>query len=165
MDIPEPPPPLATTEPPWSWLADRGAAADREAGLRPAGFWRRALALVVDAGVWWLLLAVGDLLTAMLARWELVARAFDYTYGLVVPAAYVVLLHGTTGQTLGKMLAGARVVGLSGAPIGYPRALGRYAAWFLSALPLLAGFLVAAARSDKRALHDLVAGTRVIRVR
>ena len=163
MDTPEPP--LATTEPPWSSLADRSVAADPEPGLRPAGFWRRALALLVDAGVCWLLLTVGDLLTAMLARWELVARAFDYTFVLVMPAAYVVLLHGTTGQTLGKMLAGARVVGLSGAPIGYPRALARYAAWFLSALPLLVGFLVAAARSDKRALHDVVAGTRVIRVR
>jgi len=158
-------PSLVATEPPWSSLADRPAAGGGAGrALRPAGFWRRALALLVDGGVWWLLLTVGGLLTAMLGRVELVARAFDYTYGLVVPAAYVVLLHGTTGQTLGKMLVGARVVGLSGQPIGYPRALARYAAWLLSALPLLVGFLVAAARSDRRALHDLVAGTRVIRV-
>lgn len=159
-------PPLTALEPPWSTVAGlTGGAAESGPDLRPAGFWRRALALLVDAGVWWLLLKVGDLLALALARWDLVARAFDYTYGLVVPGAYVVLLHGTTGQTLGKMLVGARVVGLSGQPIGYPRALARYGAWFLSALPLFVGFLVAATRGDKRALHDLVAGTRVIRLR
>jgi uncharacterized RDD family membrane protein YckC len=132
---------------------------------RPAGFWLRAGALLVDAGVWWLLLRVGDLATGALERWELIARAFDYTFWLVVPAAYIVLMHGTTGRTLGKMLVGARVVGVTGEPIGYPRALARYLAWFLSALPLLLGFVLAATRPDRRALHDLIAGTRVVRSR
>ena len=119
----------------------------------------------MDAGVWWLLLRVGDLATGALERWELIARAFDYTFWLVVPAAYIVLMHGTTGRTLGKMLVGARVVGVTGEPIGYPRALARYLAWFLSALPLLLGFVLAATRPDRRALHDLIAGTRVVRSR
>jgi uncharacterized RDD family membrane protein YckC len=120
---------------------------------------------VVDAVVWWLLLRLGDVGTALLGRWELIARAFDYSFGLIVPAAYVVLMHGTAGRTLGKMLVGVRVVGAAGEPIGYPRALARYLAWFLSALPLLLGFALAAARPDRRALHDLIAGTRVVRGR
>ncbi len=159
--------PSGWAAPPWSHsTAESPSTADDGAtALRPAGFWLRAGALVVDAGAWWLLLRLGDLGTAVLARWELVARAFDYTYGLVVPAAYVVLMHGTSGRTLGKMLVGARVVDVSGEPIGYPRALARYLAWFLSALPLLLGFVLAAARPDRRALHDLIAGTRVVRVR
>ena len=157
--------PAAAAQPPWIAPADRAVGDDGEAAGRAAGVWRRALALLVDALVWWLLLRVGDLLTAGLARWELVARAFDYAYGLVVPAAYIVLMHGTSGRTLGKMLVGVRVVRASGEPLGYARALGRYLAWFLSALPLLLGFLLAAVRSDRRALHDLVAGTRVVRVR
>ena len=119
----------------------------------------------MDAGVWWLLLRVGDLATGALERWELIARAFDYTFWLVVPAAYIVLMHGTTGRTLGKMLVGARVVGVSGEPIGYLRALARYLAWFVSAFPALLGFALAAARPDRRALHDLMAGTRVVRTR
>ena len=119
----------------------------------------------MDAGVWWLLLRLGELGTGALGRWELIARAFDYTFGLVVPAAYVVVMHGTSGRTLGKMLVGARVVSVSGEPIGYPRALVRYLAWFVSALLLLLGFALAGVRPDRRALHDLVAGTRVVRAR
>jgi uncharacterized RDD family membrane protein YckC len=153
--------------PPWSDSVTGPSPLTGEAlpAGRPAGFWLRACAFVVDAGVWWLLLRLGDLGTGLLGRWELIARAFDYSFGLVVPAAYVVLMHGTSGRTLGKMLMGARVVGATGEPIGYPRALARYLAWFLSALPLLLGFALVAARPDRRALHDLVAGTRVVRVR
>jgi uncharacterized RDD family membrane protein YckC len=147
---------------PAQWHA---AVAGPAAGLVPAGFWRRAGALLVDLLVVWVLLQVGAALGAPLAEGTLVARAFDHAYVLVVPAAYFVLMHGTGGRTLGKMLFGARVVTLTGAPVGYPRALGRYLAAFAALLPLAAGFLAAAARSDKRGLHDLLAGTRVVRAR
>jgi len=158
-------PPLELAAPPWSRLAAPPAAEGALPALRPAGFWRRACALVVDAAIWILLLRLGDLGTAALSRWELTSRAFDYTWGLIVPAAYVVLAHGTSGQTLGKRLAGARVVTVAGDAVGYPRALGRLLAWPVSALPLLGGFVMAAVRPDRRALHDLIAGTRVVRVR
>jgi uncharacterized RDD family membrane protein YckC len=158
--------PSAWGAPPWSdSTPEPPPATEGVAAQRPAGFWLRTAALVVDAVVWWLLLRLGDVGTALLGRWELIARAFDYSFGLIVPAAYVVLMHGTAGRTLGKMLVGVRVVGAAGEPIGYPRALARYLAWFLSALPLLLGFALAAARPDRRALHDLIAGTRVVRGR
>lgn len=143
----------------------REAAAGAPGSARPAGFWRRALAVVVDLLLVWLLLQAGDLLAARLGRRELVARAFTLTWVLVVPGAYFVLLHGTTGQTVGKWLAGARVVRAAGGPVGYGRALARYAAAWLSAALIGAGFLLAAARRDRRALHDLLAGTRVLRAR
>jgi uncharacterized RDD family membrane protein YckC len=134
-------------------------------GSVPAGFWRRAGALLVDLLVVWVLLQVGAVLGAAFAQGGLVARAFDHTYALVAPAAYFVLMHGTGGRTLGKMLLGARVVTVTGAPVGYPRAFGRYLASFAALLPLAAGFLAVAARADKRGLHDLLAGTRVVRSR
>ena len=43
-------------------------------------------------------------------------------------------------------------------------ALRRYLACYVSAIPLGFGFLVAALRRDKRALHDLIAGSRVERL-
>jgi uncharacterized RDD family membrane protein YckC len=49
--------------------------------------------------------------------------------------------------------------------LGYGRALARQLAWLLSPLTLGVGFLVAVTRADRRALHDLVAGTRVVRSR
>ena len=154
--------PRLDLEAPWAGPAPDS---DASAALPSAGFWRRAFALLVDVGLVWLLFRVDDLATGLLARWDLVARAFDHTFALVVPAAYFVVLHGTWGRTAGKALAGVRVRGASGEPIGYPRALARHFAWFLSALPLLLGFLMVAARADKRALHDLIASTRVVRIR
>jgi uncharacterized RDD family membrane protein YckC len=152
-----------TSEPPWSQPAT--ALAVDAAPLRPAGVWRRALALGVDLLALALILRAGDLLAVPLGRWDPVARAFRGAFELVAPAAYFVLAHGTGGQTPGKMLLGVRVVARSGDPVGYARALGRYLAAWLSALPLGLGFLLAACRADRRALHDLLAGTRVVRAR
>jgi uncharacterized RDD family membrane protein YckC len=146
------------------WTVPR--ASDRvevETPLAPAGAWRRAAAVLVDGLAVWGLLELGGLLGAAIEARELAARAFAWTYAGVVPAAYVVLTHGTGGQTLGKRLIGVRVVTAAGHAVGYPRALARYLAWWLSALLLGTGFLVAVGRRDRRALHDLVAGTRVVR--
>jgi uncharacterized RDD family membrane protein YckC len=60
-------------------------------------------------------------------------------------------------------VVGARVVGPDGGSLSLGRALGRTLAWLLAALPLGAGFLLAAL-PDKRGLHDRLAGTRVERV-
>lgn len=149
-----------------AWLgAPEGAGPDAEGLPAQAGLVRRAAALLVDLAVVGALLEAGLLFAAMLARRTLVAQAFVQAFALVVPNAYFVLGHGTAGQTLGKLLFGVRVVGAAGAPIGYLRALGRQAAWWLSAGLFGAGFAVAALRRDGRALHDLVAGTRVLRTR
>jgi uncharacterized RDD family membrane protein YckC len=152
--------PFEPAAPPWTTGATSPPAVPEP---RPGGVWRRAFALLVDAVVVWMLLRVGDAATGALGRWDLLARAFDHTWRLVVPAAYFVLLHGSGGRTLGKALAGVRVVAASGEPVGYGRALARYFAWLLSLFTLGVGFLVAAARGDRRALHDLVAATRVVR--
>jgi uncharacterized RDD family membrane protein YckC len=133
--------------------------------VRPGGFWRRALALGIDLVVVRLLVAVGGLIGMALRPLTLVAEAFWYAYLLVVPAAYFVVSHGTDGQTIGKWLLGARVVAVSGEAIGYGRALARLAAAGISVISGGLGFLLAAVREDRRALHDLIAGTRVVRVR
>jgi uncharacterized RDD family membrane protein YckC len=77
----------------------------------------------------------------------------------LVPLLYDVLLNGTFGATLGKMAVGAKIIGVDGSRLGYTRALVRSLA---ERLTLLVGFLWILARADKRGLHDLVAGTRVV---
>jgi uncharacterized RDD family membrane protein YckC len=148
-------------EAPWTALPPPEVV-DLGAAPVPAGFWRRAAAVAVDVAFAAGLLEVARLAVSGGSR-GLAARAFAGTCVLVVPAAYAVLAHGTGGQTLGKRLVGVRVVSAAGGPIGYPRALARYVAWWLSALPLATGFLLAAGRRDRRAVHDLLAGTRVVR--
>ncbi|MND07279.1 RDD family protein [compost metagenome] len=50
-----------------------------------------------------------------------------------------------------------------GSAVTTGRAAGRYFATLLSSLTLLIGFVIAAFDEQKRALHDHVADTRVIR--
>lgn len=133
----------------------------------PAGFWRRALALLLDYV--FLLLVLG--LAAFLVRavWGDTGRASRMVeaalraFGWFFPLLYATLFHWLWGQTMGKMLVGARVVTVHGTPLSFRRALGRTFAWVLAALPLGAG-LALAVLPDKRGLHDRLAGTRVERV-
>jgi uncharacterized RDD family membrane protein YckC len=133
---------------------------------------RRALALLVDAAVVAALVAAGraggDLIAALTGA-EPVARSFRVAYLLVVPAAYFVVADAAGARTLGKWLAGARVVRADGGPVGAGRALGRLACLVALAAPLGLGLALSAAVAllspDRRGLHDRLAGTRVVRTR
>jgi uncharacterized RDD family membrane protein YckC len=85
-------------------------------------------------------------------------------FTLLFTAAYTTTLHALAGQTIGKSLVGVRVVAVDGALLTVGPALLRYLAYYVSAAPLGLGFLMAGLRRDKRALHDLIAGSRVERV-
>ena len=68
------------------------------------------------------------------------------------------------GQTLGKMVAGIRVVpAASDASLDLGRAFLRTVMWLVLAVPVGLGFLTALFTSDHRGLHDRFAGTRVVR--
>jgi uncharacterized RDD family membrane protein YckC len=68
------------------------------------------------------------------------------------------------GQTLGKMMAGIRVVQSdSDASLDLGHAFLRTAMWVVLAVPAGLGFLSALFSRDHRGLHDRFAGTRVVR--
>lgn len=143
----------------------------------PAGFWIRYAALMVDSLVlsvamfpFQLLVVVPTLLVGGISQGLDPNRtvAVNTAYNVVVLFAYLgyyVWMHGRWGQTLGKVATGVKVVQVNGEPIGYGRAFGRLLATLLTFLTFGIGYLIAAFRSDKRTLHDLVAGTRVMKVR
>ena len=80
-------------------------------------------------------------------------------------AAYYIVLHGATGQTIGKLIVGVRVSTLEGTRVSYAAAFIRWLGYFLSGITLFIGYLLAGVRTDKRALHDLIAWTQVVYVR
>ena len=134
---------------------------------RPAGFWIRAVALAIDLLV---LTIVHRSLGAMARRtWGATAdetsvlHAMIALFTLLFAALYVVLLHAGAGQTIGKMVVRAHVVTVDGEPPSVGATLLRFVAYAFSFLPLGLGYLMAGLRHDKRALHDLIAGTRVER--
>lgn len=75
---------------------------------------------------------------------------------------YCVLMNGRFGATVGKMAIGARIVQWDGTPLGYWRAALRWVGARVSDFFCFAGYVPIFLRADKRALHDLLAGTRVI---
>ncbi|HEY7293320.1 MAG TPA: RDD family protein [Vicinamibacterales bacterium] len=68
------------------------------------------------------------------------------------------------GQTIGKMIAGIRVVATesAGGSLDFGRAVTRTIVWIMLAVPAGLGFLTVLSR-DHRGLHDRFAGTRVVR--
>jgi uncharacterized RDD family membrane protein YckC len=74
-----------------------------------------------------------------------------------------VFLHWR-GQTPGKMALGIKVVTPEGRSLSWGKAIGRPFAEFLSGCTLMIGYLIAIWDPEKRALHDRLAGTRVIKV-
>jgi uncharacterized RDD family membrane protein YckC len=133
-------------------------------GTRPAGFWIRAAALLVDFALFY---------AVYLSLERLAVRVWGVGLdeaSLLQPAAarstlaftllYTTVLHAWGGQTIGKLLVGARVVTGDGDPLPFGAALLRYFACYVSLLTLTLGFVIAGLRHDKRALHDLIAGSR-----
>jgi uncharacterized RDD family membrane protein YckC len=138
------------------------------APARPAGFWRRGLALLIDYV--FLLIVFGIAGAAVSLLWGEAGRSARLVnaaltaFRWLLPPIYAVLFHWLWGQTMGKIVVGARVVTVAGSPLSLPRAAGRMLAWIVATLPLGLGLALAVVRRDKRALHDLLAGTRVERV-
>ncbi len=89
-----------------------------------------------------------------------------YVAALGVALLNHVLIAGLSGRTLGKWVAGLRIERRDGVPLSFGRALIRHLVGYpLTLLTLGTGFLLAAFNSEGRALHDLVAGTVVVRGR
>lgn len=82
---------------------------------------------------------------------------------LGIPWLYYALMESSVKQaTLGKMALGIVVTDLAGNRISFGRATGRYWAKLISALTLLAGFVMAGFTAKKQALHDMIAGCLVV---
>jgi uncharacterized RDD family membrane protein YckC len=134
-----------------------------------APFSLRCGALLIDY-----ILMIGVLATA-----TLLARVFGdvrrgsafvlnigYVGVAVVTLLNFVLVAGLSGRTLGKWFAGLRIERKDGVPLSFWRALVRHLVGYpVTLLTLGFGFLLAAFHPRGRALHDLLAGTVVVRTR
>lgn len=142
------PPVLATDAGPWS------------AGL---------LASTVDAGILVGIAVTVVYLTSRMAgltlgEWRLLPVVPMATFLLLLAVSYFFAFTAVGGQTIGKMAAGTRVVTDEGRAVTGARALQRTGAAVLSCVSLGLGFLPVLF-GDRRALHDRLARTRVVRVR
>jgi pSer/pThr/pTyr-binding forkhead associated (FHA) protein/uncharacterized RDD family membrane protein YckC len=85
-----------------------------------------------------------------------------FCLGLLLGAGYYVYFWGVKGATPGKQALGIAVEGIDGRfPIGFAKAAARLFGYIVSGALLGIGFLLIA--FGKPALHDRIAGTRVVR--
>ena len=151
-------------------LAQLGSAA-------PAvpGFVSRGIALVIDVFV----MAVACMFMTLIFAWTgTFLRMGTFAGGphlvdwgarvaiILVGVFYLPLSWALTGQSVGKAILGLRVVRRgaesSTERLALWRCFVRGTGYWLSAVPLGFGFLLAAFDKEHRALHDRLAGTRVI---
>lgn len=137
--------------------------------LEYVGFWLRVWASIIDS------VLVMVILLPVLRVYHHDTDWLDlYTYtapsgvflNWVLPAAAVLVFWVTRQATPGKMAIGASIVDAdSGKRPTTPQFIGRYLAYYVSAIPLFLGFLWVAIDVRKQGWHDKLAGTVVVRPR
>lgn len=138
-----------------------------------AGFWLRFVAALIDG---LLILAVSTpffIINGVLGflsqrNADLMANfGFSLLIDIslfIVQWLYYSLMESSSKQgTLGKMALGLKVTDLNGNRISFGRATGRYFGRILSGIILDVGFLMIAFTDKKQGLHDIIAGTLVVK--
>jgi uncharacterized RDD family membrane protein YckC len=133
-----------------------------------APFSLRCGALLIDYIMLTGIVAFSTLIARLLGGGARLAGGTVETAGVMVALGFTilnfVLLTAWRGQTVGKWATGLRIEQMDGRDLSVLRALLRHLVGYpLSFLTLGLGFLVAAFNAQGRALHDLVAGTVVVR--
>jgi len=82
---------------------------------------------------------------------------------LLVSILYTTWFVGKFGATPGKMAWGLKITTPENDKISYLRAFGRFFAEIISGLIFFVGYIIAGFDSKKRALHDRICNTRVIK--
>ncbi|TAJ40819.1 MAG: RDD family protein [Reyranella sp.] len=132
------------------------------------GFWIRLVAYIIDA----ILLSLAMGVVGSVVGFNVFATDMESynpvanLVSLVIGWLYFALLESSErGATVGKMAMGLRVVTDQGQRLSFLNATGRYFAKIISAIILCIGFIMIAFTDRKRGLHDMIAGTLVIKTR
>jgi uncharacterized RDD family membrane protein YckC len=167
--VPEP----ATVSAPLSSGTTAGPSIAKEEGTSAAPVGARLIAGLIDGA----LVGIIDL-TVVYFTLKLCELPFSqaWTLPMAPMLSFLVLLNGgylstivaASGQTIGKMAAGLRVVPADPAApvsdrVSFGQATLRAAAYLVSALPAGLGFVPVFLGHERRALHDRLADTRVVK--
>lgn len=144
---------------------------------RYADFWRRFLAHLIDG----VILTVCTMILGMFFGPNIGALgpiAGDDGVGLAEPPAGLfaiavalsfgwlyeaILLSSSYQATVGKMALGIVVTDMEGRRLSFARATGRHFAKMVSSITFGLGYIIQPFTKNRQALHDLIAGTLVMR--
>lgn len=151
------------------WVPNTYAAA---AGAPPvqaaqsyAGFGRRLVALVIDGIILVIVNSIVRFALGTTVSDSTTLTSISFVVQVVLGWIYAATLISSGNQgTFGQMLLGIRVTDLNGNPVSFARATGRHFAGYISALLcLIGGYLFMLFTARRQTLHDLIAGTVVVR--
>jgi uncharacterized RDD family membrane protein YckC len=155
------------------------------APLQYAGFWVRFVARLIDGlilGIPFFLMIIGPIFR--FRRYRLLARGGSFgppdpafvvpiifgivfvgTFLLIVKWLYFAGMESSAGQaTFGKAAMSLRVTDLQGRRLSFGCATGRFFAKIISGrITFGIGYIMAGFTQKKQALHDMIAGTLVLR--
>ncbi|QBP39722.1 RDD family protein [Paenisporosarcina antarctica] len=125
----------------------------------PAGFWVRLLASIMDSLV--ISVPLGIIFYLLTGNWEdeSFSSLLNILYSIIVPILWY-------GYTVGKRIMKIRIVKVDGSKLGIGAMLMRVVVAALIYIvtlgiaAIVSAFMVGL-REDKRAIHDLIAGTYV----
>ncbi len=146
------------------------------ATLNYGGFWIRFVAKIIDGIIltiaqWAIMIPTSMLIAPPMTQGQeqfptpdfFIFMGVQIIIGITIPLAYSTFFLGRFGATLGKMACRLQVVTAEGGKITYMRAFGRFCAEMISYLILTIGYIMVAFDDEKRALHDRICSTRVVK--
>ena len=160
-----------------------GVATALPGSVEYAGFWIRVVAKIIDGIVMFIPqmliqtffgLAAPGLINTENPGAEPTPEQLGMLFGSMglvmvlsigMQALYNGIMVGKYGATLGKMAVGIKVINADRTPVSMGKGFGRYFAELVNSFTCSIGYIIAAFDSEKRALHDHIASTRVVRSR
>lgn len=141
------------------------------AGFEYGGFWIRFAAKFLDGLIQSAVTFMGSFMLGIVfaiggglgEEGSLALQVFVQVLSIAFGMFYTSFFIGKFAATPGKMICGLKVVMSDGTPVSYSRAIGRYFAEWLSGLTMGIGYIMAAFDDEKRALHDRICDTRVVK--
>lgn len=132
-------------------------------------FDQRLLAAVIDWLIVSAVIVVPVCIGVLITGDRLVRILLSASILILMPLTnliYHIVMEGSSRQaTYGKMILKIRVCAFDATPIGYGKATARNLAKICSTLPLGAGYLLNFFNKKQQCLHDMIAGTLVMKDR
>jgi uncharacterized RDD family membrane protein YckC len=145
------------------------------------GFWIRVLAALIDGAVLSVVTVPITVLVMGASFASLASMGDNPSPEQVLPVVFAIvgifvplmvglgwlyealMTSGAMQATLGKRIVGLKVTDLAGNRIGFGRATGRHFAKMLSGMIMNIGYIMVAFTDRKQGLHDMLAGTLVMK--
>ena len=137
-----------------------------------AGFWIRFAAYIIDGLILGLISGVIMIPTVLVSGFMLRDKppvmfavvGLAYVLVMAIGLFYQLYFVGKKGATPGKKLLGLKIIREDGVtPVGYGKAFLRLIGYIVSGMILYIGFIMIAFTDKKRGLHDMIAGTYVVK--